>query len=48
MTAEKYEAAINLKLKEMYGIVEEINDELQLLKEEIAKLITKVKDVFCI
>ncbi|MEM3845354.1 MAG: hypothetical protein QXU98_06605, partial [Candidatus Parvarchaeota archaeon] len=43
---EKYEAAINLRLKEMYGVIEQDNGELQVLREEIAKLITRVKDDF--
>ncbi|MEM3193267.1 MAG: hypothetical protein QW292_14510, partial [Candidatus Parvarchaeota archaeon] len=46
MAPEKYEAAINLRLKEMYGVIEQDNGELQVLREEIAKLITRVKDDF--
>ncbi|MEM3192536.1 MAG: hypothetical protein QW292_10725 [Candidatus Parvarchaeota archaeon] len=46
MSPEKYESAINLKVKEMFGIIEEDNGELQLIKGEIAKLIAKIKSDF--
>ena len=44
MSAEKYQAAVELSLKEMFGEGEKESEEMKNLKDEIRNLITKIKD----
>ncbi|MEM3290805.1 MAG: hypothetical protein QW046_04740 [Candidatus Micrarchaeaceae archaeon] len=46
MSPEKYEFAINLKVKEIYGLIEEDDRESELIKSAITRLITRIRDDF--